>query len=133
MTQKVILLLSGVNEKKASRLVQTNGWKLAYTQSECSQDKTPCVKACAGFKTATDTANKSKECLSSLTGSEEEKPQRVNLLSVNEYFSGKSNNRRAFLVSLLLLKELGCIEQANFCCSSWKLFHRKRSPGLLHF
>ena len=37
MTQKVILLLSGVNEKKVSRLVQTNGWKLAYTQSECSQ------------------------------------------------------------------------------------------------
>ncbi len=33
MTQKVILLLSGVNEKKASRLVQTNGWKFAYTHN----------------------------------------------------------------------------------------------------
>ncbi|MBQ8336241.1 MAG: hypothetical protein IJY44_01765, partial [Bacteroidaceae bacterium] len=41
--------------------------------------------------TATDAANESKECLLSLPSSEEEKPQRVNLLSVNEDFEGKRN------------------------------------------
>ena len=29
----------GLNKKQSSWLAQTNGWKLAYTQSECSQDK----------------------------------------------------------------------------------------------
>ena len=42
-------------------------------------------KACEGFKTATDAARESRECLHSMPSSEEEKPHLwVNLLEVNE-------------------------------------------------
>lgn len=63
--------------------MQTSGWKLAYTQSECSQGKALCVKA---LKTATDDANEGRKCLYSLPDSEKKRPQGVNLPSVNEDF-----------------------------------------------
>ncbi len=56
-------LFVGVNKKQSSWLVQTNEWKLAYTQSERSQDKTLCVKACTGFKTATDAVMREQRML----------------------------------------------------------------------
>ena len=56
-------------------------------------------KACEGFKTATDAARESRECLHSMPSSEEEKPHLwVNLLSVNEDFEDKYNAAIRFLV-----------------------------------
>ena len=61
-------------------------------------------KAYAVRKTGTDAACESRECLHSMPSSEEEKPHLwVNLLSVNEHFEGKRNNKRAFLVIFFYL------------------------------
>ena len=60
-------------------------------------------KACEGYKTATDAACESRECLHSMPSGEEEKPHLwVNLREVNEDFGDKHNDKRAFLVSLTL-------------------------------
>ena len=60
-------------------------------------------KACEGYKTATDAACESRECLHSMQSCEEEKPHLwVNLLEVNEDFGDKHNDKRAFLVSLII-------------------------------
>ena len=56
-------------------------------------------KACEGFKTATDAACESRECLNSMPSCEEEKPLLwVNLLGVNEDFEDKCNTEICFLV-----------------------------------
>ena len=56
-------------------------------------------KACEGFKTATDAACESRECLHSMQSCEEEKPHLwVNLLEVNEDFEDKRNAEIRFLV-----------------------------------
>ena len=57
-------------------------------------------KACEGFKTATDAACESRECLHSMQSCEEEKPHLwVNLFEVNEDFEGKRNAEICFLVA----------------------------------
>ena len=56
-------------------------------------------KACEGFKTATDAACESRECLHSMPSSEEEKPHLwVNLLEVHEDFEDERNAEIHFLV-----------------------------------
>ena len=56
-------------------------------------------KACDGFKTATDAACESRECLHSMPSCEEENPHLwVNLLEVNEDFEDKRNAAIRFLV-----------------------------------
>ena len=60
-------------------------------------------KACEGYKTATDAACESRECLHFMPSCEEEKPHLwVNLLEVNEDFGDKHNDKRDFLVSLII-------------------------------
>ena len=67
-------------------------------------------KACDGFKTATDAACESRECLHSMPSSEEEKLLLwVNLLEVNEDLQGKRNAAMRFLVIYLLIFILALI------------------------
>lgn len=63
--------------------MQTSGWKLV-------------------LKTATDAANESKKCLYSLPSSEKKKPQRINLLSVNEDFKSSVTEKYAFRPSYFM-------------------------------
>ena len=61
-------------------------------------------KACEGFKTGTDAACESRECLHSMPSSEEEKLLLwVNLLEVNEALKDKRNAEVCFLVILFIL------------------------------
>ncbi len=67
-------------------------------------------KACEGYKTATDAARESRECLHSMPSCEEEKPHLwVNLLEVNEDFGDKHNDKRAFLVSLFAYYKISAL------------------------
>ena len=71
---------------------------------------------CEAGKNATDVACESRESLFYMPNREEENPLLwINLLSLNEHFEGKRNNKRVFFVSLFFVCSLSSCVLKSFC------------------